>query len=601
MPNQYLEQEMVGGNPFGIYNPYDASNSFNQFGSTEGGVNGENPFSGPGGGGYGANDPTVMNPYYVNVDRPIGMNFGEPLDMIPNPLGWNDPNVINSAAGRLNDVVLANQNAQNQSVDTGAGSTQASRGQLNTGGQITPPIFIPGIGVVPAIIASIILSGGNLNPLNGGASPTDVVNSAAGALSNPAGTLSQTGATLAAGAGLIDLNGNKGSLTISPGALGGATSGTSGTGGGGPTSGPNQEQNTSIIGLPVTGPNGTTGLPAPIAGPGPLPKQDNGNVAIFNPGGGDSGSRGAGETTPSDPIAPIATPNAVTPTTPTTTLPTVNPENNNNKDILPVATPTTPTTPPPAIFVAPTITSNSNMATINPPDNRNYLQEGGLGNTAYNQLGQGIYGNYAQFAPQYGQNDLNSLQALYGNTNANTLGGINKSAYGAMQGTLSGDLQNMAQQQLGLGSSLSQQQIRDSQQATRAADSARGLVMGPNSVGNEVLNQDRYGQQLLQQRQAFAASVNPQLMQNAVQMNQMGTDFLSGRNSNQYVQNQANPFNQYANDVYGSNFNAGNAQYISGQNNAAALESGKQIQNTNYTDMFMNALYGIGKGKGWFG
>ena len=458
----------------------------------------------------------------------------------------------------------------------GVGSTQASRGQTKLGGSMQPPIFIEGIGPVPAIIASIILSRGNLNPLNSRATPTDILKNVGEVATDPYGTVKQTATTLASGAG----------FKIPPGAFGGTTGTTTGTGtGSGTITEPSTDgDDISIIGYPKSD-IPETPTPTTIVAP----------------------------VTPPPPPIPLGIPETNTPTTPvvpttTPTTPPPPPGKTRGMDetptpttiVAPGTTPTTPTTPNPFIPIVPIITSNSNMPTFFPPTDRNYLEEGRLGNTAYNELGKNIYGNYEKYAPMYGQRDLKSLQALYGNTNANTLGEINKSAYGAMEGTLSGDLQNMAQEQLALGSSLSAQQIRDSQQASRAAGQARGLLMGPNSVGNEVLNQDRYGQQLLQQRQAFAGSVNPQLMQNASQINQLGTDFISGRNSNPFVQDQINPFNQYANDVYGSNFNAGYAGYLDQIDNATAEKIGRQRNNANYLDIFARGLFGYAKENKWF-
>jgi hypothetical protein len=68
-------------------------------------------------------------------------------------------------------------------------------------------------------------------------------------------------------------------------------------------------------------------------------------------------------------------------------------------------------------------------------------------------------------------------------------------------------MQGMAGQGLALGSSLSQEQINNATQAARAGYSARGLVQSNPAVAAEVLARDQYGQQLLQQRQAFGQNV----------------------------------------------------------------------------------------------
>ncbi len=68
-------------------------------------------------------------------------------------------------------------------------------------------------------------------------------------------------------------------------------------------------------------------------------------------------------------------------------------------------------------------------------------------------------------------------------------------------------LQGQALSELGLGSQLTDQQIRDVTQATRAGFNDRGLAMSNPAIGMELLNRDLYGQQRLQQRQGFAANM----------------------------------------------------------------------------------------------
>jgi hypothetical protein len=57
-----------------------------------------------------------------------------------------------------------------------------------------------------------------------------------------------------------------------------------------------------------------------------------------------------------------------------------------------------------------------------------------------------------------------------------------------------------------------------------------------------------------------------------------GTGFTSGQFSNPFVQGLLNPYSAYAQDVYGSNFNAANARAIAEANaNAAAQGANQQL------------------------
>jgi hypothetical protein len=189
----------------------------------------------------------------------------------------------------------------------------------------------------------------------------------------------------------------------------------------------------------------------------------------------------------------------------------------------------------------------------------------------------------------------------------------------AAEGSLGGDLRSMAQQQLALGAGLSDEQTRNATQAAREAWGARGLINSPGAVGAEVLNRDAYGQQLLAQRQGFANTVNQGLTGNAISnaglqtqsafnpLNAFfglgtqnagtnagimgaGTNFSAGRNSNQFLMEQGNPWNAYNNDVEGSNFNAGNARYISAGNNAAAIQGANTQAGADFVKAFLGLM-----------
>lgn len=92
-------------------------------------------------------------------------------------------------------------------------------------------------------------------------------------------------------------------------------------------------------------------------------------------------------------------------------------------------------------------------------------------------------------------------------------------------------LQQQALGDLALGGQLGAGEIRMAQQATRAADSARGLAMGPNSAANEILNQDYLQRQRLNERRAFAQGVDQQAFAQTNANNQIGLGYAGLANS----------------------------------------------------------------------
>jgi hypothetical protein len=59
------------------------------------------------------------------------------------------------------------------------------------------------------------------------------------------------------------------------------------------------------------------------------------------------------------------------------------------------------------------------------------------------------------------------------------------------------------------------------------------------------------------------------------------------------VNNIANPFSPYAQDVFGSNFNAGNARYISQGNNAAAMAGARDAASGEIANSFLRLIGGL--------
>lgn len=146
-------------------------------------------------------------------------------------------------------------------------------------------------------------------------------------------------------------------------------------------------------------------------------------------------------------------------------------------------------------------------------------------------------------------------------------------------------MNSMATEGLQAGSGLTPGLRREVQQSVRAGQSARGLGLGPNDAFQEAMTSGAAGQNLLRSRQDFAGRV--------AGMNQaaVGDPFMSivGRPSmiTPYSQNslqqgqgaamanapQSDPFNQYAQDLYNTNFNAAYSNVFNQRNNDTAREA----------------------------
>jgi hypothetical protein len=300
---------------------------------------------------------------------------------------------------------------------------------------------------------------------------------------------------------------------------------------------------------------------------------------------------------------------------------------------------------------------NTNDAALFGPQQLATLQ--GLNPNQYAALNATNVGASAGIGANQFQNGLGGQFAAGGGNPL--LQFANSQAQGAGYSPLGQDLQTMAREQLALGSGLSDEQKRNATQAAREAWSARGLINSNGAVGAEVLNRDAYGQQLLNQRQQFAAGVNQLGMgqqginnsfllgtqganQSATNQNQnLGLNlaqmdygrqqqgfqnlfnnaqlqtaaafnpfagmnnnttntgsnsslfgenagFSSGALGNQYVAGMTSPFNPYAQDVFGSNFNAANARSIAAGNNAAARAGAQDAASGALANNFLNLL-----------
>lgn len=107
-------------------------------------------------------------------------------------------------------------------------------------------------------------------------------------------------------------------------------------------------------------------------------------------------------------------------------------------------------------------------------------------------------------APAYAQ--LGN-EAANGGPYTPLLNQLNGEAATAGPSDLSNALGNSAMYQLSLGGSITPQEQRDSDQASNAAWSSRGLINSTGAVASQLLNRDALSNSRLQQRQGFAGQV----------------------------------------------------------------------------------------------
>lgn len=98
-------------------------------------------------------------------------------------------------------------------------------------------------------------------------------------------------------------------------------------------------------------------------------------------------------------------------------------------------------------------------------------------------------------------------------------------------------LQEQAMGDLKLGGSLSGEDIRLAQQASRAGSSARGLAMGKNAVGLEMLQTDAMSRARQNERRGFASAVDAQGFGQQTTNRQLGQGYASMANSAQQAGN----------------------------------------------------------------
>lgn len=436
----------------------------------------------------------------------------------------------------------------------------------------------------------LLNSGSPTDPNHGVIDPTQSSGGQAGGLGNIA-----IGIPGVVGLGLGGLV--YGGLLNGGGGGGGGTVGTGQSGGGIVYPGPYPAgvTDTADSGNPVVYPAPVPIDPSRPAGPYPAGVNDTsaGNPTIY-----------PAPPMPNTPTAPTeagGNPTIVPPVTPPIT-PTPTEAGGGGGTILPV--PVTPgvvgggggggggTTP----------TTTTPTSTISNPLDRNFYREGSQTIADLNRLGAGLYGNYAQFAPQYTQADLANYEStlgtlgrtnnqltqiasdqtrtantalrqgnlsdaqqfgpqadalrravnpeLYSNLSALDAAaqrGIQPSEYEQGLGDtfkrgfseLGNALNQDAQYRLSLGSSLTPEEQAAASQAAREGWSARGLVNSNGAVAEEVLNRYQLGNQRLKERQGFAQSAYGQQQSAQGQLNSLGLN-LAGLDQTRQGQNVSN-------------------------------------------------------------
>jgi len=88
-------------------------------------------------------------------------------------------------------------------------------------------------------------------------------------------------------------------------------------------------------------------------------------------------------------------------------------------------------------------------------------------------------------------------------------------------------LYDQGQSELALGRSLSDGELRDATQSARQGMAARGLATGNAALGAELLNRDRFANQRLAERRAFAGTANNLREQNVNARREMAGNFAT--------------------------------------------------------------------------
>lgn len=207
--------------------------------------------------------------------------------------------------------------------------------------------------------------------------------------------------------------------------------------------------------------------------------------------------------------------------------------------------------------------------------NPNQAQNLGVGTHWVNQQGSNVYADAVRSPQQSMLGRANNMRALF-----------------AGPTVIEGTLNRQAQDELALGTQLHPEEIRQAQQAARAAAVSRGLGTSNSALAQEVLNTYQAGQNRLNQRRDFAAGAN-NLMRSGMEADRgYGLNVENQNASNRQLGLQAQLANQQA-GLNAQQFNASNLLSREGMNqqaqnasNLAMMGQANQAQLANLEDAY---------------
>lgn len=205
------------------------------------------------------------------------------------------------------------------------------------------------------------------------------------------------------------------------------------------------------------------------------------------------------------------------------------------------------------------------------------LPEGQAQNAAEFTLAPGQFSAYQQWAPQYAAQDTATLgTSLFGAGGPTNIADQYARLTQAQQDPLLQQQNSIASQLLSQGGNLSNSDLRNVQQATRAGYAARGLDSTNSAIVSEAMNTDAAQRNRLLQNLGIAQNVVGQkqaqsALTNANTSNLFGLANNMTTASNAYARNQFDPWSSYGQDVASSNFNALESRNNAANNNALAL------------------------------
>jgi hypothetical protein len=207
--------------------------------------------------------------------------------------------------------------------------------------------------------------------------------------------------------------------------------------------------------------------------------------------------------------------------------------------------------------------------------NANRAQNLGVGTHWVNQQGSNVYADAVRSPQQSMLGRANNMRALFAGPTG-----------------IEGALNQQAQDELALGTQLHPEEIRQAQQAARAAAVSRGLGTSNSALAQEVLNTYQAGQNRLNQRRDFAAGAN-NLMRSGMEADRgYGLNVENQNASNRQLGLQAQLANQQA-GLNAQQFNASNLLSREGMNqqaqnasNLAMMGQANQAQLANLEDAY---------------